>query len=202
MSLLTYFALRSKLLREVKFQSPITRKLKSVGEKSDAIPAILMPQLQNPQDDAISHLVISGRDYSALNILRGVDGWPVQYPIRLLNTRPVPVELVGFTVNIYWNDKPVEVVSWNKPDNYASNGVSMGQVVILVGDQLLPFNVHVLLAKIKSPLPETSPSWGATGELRFRSDKENIEKKQFDFKHDRYSLSSQDWDDLRKYVAP
>jgi len=187
------------------FQVPLRKKVKQaqVAELSQiAIPTILTPQLQYPKDDAIGHLVISGRDSSALNILRGVDGWPVQYPIRLLNTRPVPVELVGFTVNIYWNDKPVEAVSWNKPDSYASNGVSMPQTVIIQGDQPSTFNVLILLAKIKAPLPETSPCWGATGELRFRGDKENIERKHFDFKNDRFSLSSQDWEDLRKYVYP
>jgi hypothetical protein len=174
-----------------------------VAEHSQtAIPVVLTSQLQNPKDDAICHLVISGRDYFTLNILRGTAGWPVEYPIRLLNTRPIPVELIGFTVNIYWNDKPVETVIWNKPDNYTSNGVSMPQPVIIQGDQPLLFNVLVLLAKIKAPLPEASPSWGTTGELRFRGDKENIERKLFDFKNDRYSLSSQDWEDLRKYVYP
>lgn len=175
---------------------------KTSQTEANAIPAILTPQVYQPKQDAVQYLIISGREYAGLNILRGREGWPVQYPLKLYNTRPTPIECVGFTVNVLWNDKPIQSVDWEAPKNYASNGVPMPDSFVLQGDQLTPFSVPVLLAQIsKASLPDTSPIWGAAGELRFRGDR-RIEKRVFDFRNDRYRLSDADWNDLRKNAFP
>ena len=184
----------------IKFQSPITQR-KTEGKKIAQSP--LASQLQNPKDDAVHYLLISGRDFSSLAILRGVAGWPVQYPIKLCNIRPVPIELVGFTIRILLNGIPIQAVIWNKPDTFASNGVSIGHPIYIQVDSPIPFNlpVPVVLAQIQSTLPEASPSWSAIGELRFQGDK-GITKRPFDFTNDNYTLSQADWDDLRRNAFP
>lgn len=182
-----------------KKEKPIGKK---TGEsKQDPIPAILTPQFLNPKNDAVQYLLISGRNFSGLSILRGVEGWPVQYPLGLYNTRPVPIELVGFTVKISLNGTPIPPVSWNKPDTFASNGATMGHPIYIIGDSQKLFNVPVFLSQIQSTLPDASPSWSAVGEFRFQGDKE-IVKKRFEFTNDNYLLSQADWDDLRKHAFP
>jgi len=169
---------------------------------SQQIPSILEPQLQNPQDDAIYHLVISGRDFSSrLSILTGVEGWPVHYPLGLRNTRPIVIELVGYTVRILWNRITVQVVSWKNPDNLTSTGMSVGHPKYLKSDEPNTLNIPVALALMKVALPGPSPPWGIDGELYFQGDKEVI-RKPFDFKDDNYTLQDAEWDALKKNALP
>ncbi len=49
--------------------------------------------------DALDHVVIERRPSIDLAIHRGRAGWPVVYPLRFRNTRPHPVDIIGY--NIY-----------------------------------------------------------------------------------------------------
>jgi hypothetical protein len=108
------------------------------------------------RNKAINRLIILGRDFSTLTILRGIAGWPVQYPLRLYNTRPILIELVGYTVTIFLADIPMQVVTWDKPSNVASNSTPVTWPIYLQPDIWTPFNVPVVLALMQQTLPQTS----------------------------------------------
>lgn len=176
----------------------------SSNSKSDlgaSIPASLTPQFHNPLDDAIARLAILSRDFSGLAISRGIAGWPVQYSIRLYNTRPVSIEVVAYRVTILLGGIPVQVVSWDKlSSDRTSNGISQSPIR-LAPDSLTTFRIPVVLALMQSSLPQTSPFWGATGELRLRGDKEVVPRT-FNFINDNYMFSQTDWDALRQNAFP
>jgi len=152
-------------------------------------------------NDAIAHLLILGREFSSLNILRGAPGWPIVYPIKLHNVRPYPIEIVGFTATILLNDKPVQVIKWDKPENQTSNGSPMNHPFYLESDQWMPFPIRVILAQMQATLPINTPFWGVQGELRLKGHTK-ILNRSFDFSKDNYTLSQADWDDLRKNAMP
>ncbi len=188
--------------RVIEAKPPTPEAIVTSEQISELIPGILTPQFYTPKDDAIFHLKIMGRDNSsALSVLRGVEGCPIQYPIRLFNTRPIVVEVISYTIKIFLNEIPVQVVVWNNPNNETSNGMSMGHPLYLRADDITTLNVPIVLAQMQGILPQSNPEWSATGELRFQSDKD-VAFKRFDFKNDRYVLLESDWDYLRKNALP
>jgi hypothetical protein len=150
---------------------------------------------------AINRLLILGRDFSALTISRGMQGWPVQYPLRLYNTRPIPIEIIGYSVTIFLADIPMQVIEWNKPAKFASNSATVNWPISLFADARTSFAVPVVLSLMQNTLPNTSPTWGISGELRLQGEKEVI-RREFEFKNDYYRLSDADWTDLRQHSFP
>jgi hypothetical protein len=172
---------------------------KPTEKNKDESVGYLLPS--NPAE-AIDHLLISGHEISDLLIFRGISGCPIEYPIKLLNTRPVRLEIVGFTVNILMNDKPVQVIKWDKPDNQTSNGTHIDHPFYIEGDRLTQLHcIRVILTQISTILPIVSPSWGIQGEIRFQG-KTRIVSRGFDFNHDYYKLSQNDWDEVKKAALP
>lgn len=168
---------------------------------SSEIPAYLVPQLRHPKNDAIELLKCWGRDYSSLTIMRGQRGWPVHYPLRIYNIRPVSVEVISYTVTVSFNDVPIQHVKWTKPDTATSNGATPGNTS-LAPDDWTVLHIPVVLSQVSVlSLPVASPSWSAMGELHFQGEKEDMVRR-FDFSNDRYALSSGDWDDLRQNAFP
>lgn len=149
------------------------------------------------RNDAIGHLLI-GTEKSALTIYRGKLGWPVQYPIKLRNTRPVSIEVVRYEVTIFMNDVPMQVVQWDNSKQKASNGADVSHPIYLQGDDVTSLPIWVLLAQMRQDLPQDSPKWGSEGELSLQGDDELCRRRSFDLKKDYYALSQADWEDLRK----
>jgi len=100
------------------------------------------------------------------------------------------------------NDRPVQIIKWDKSENQTSNGTPVNHPVYIEGDRLtkLPY-IRVFLAQLSTILPADSPSWGIQGEIRFQG-KTRVISKGFDFSHDYYKLSQNDWDDIKKVALP
>ncbi|MCH8061439.1 MAG: hypothetical protein IH861_02935 [Chloroflexi bacterium] len=181
-----------------------TVKRISRSSKSDTkatIPTIIEGMENRPSGmDALQHIVIEEQDHRELVIHKGRPERPIMYPIKLRNTRPLIVDIVGFNVNVLWNGESKQVVQWRAPDRVASNGLAVHEpfdstnpldALRIQPDSTYQLDVPVNIRQI-SNWPIKSPSWSARGTVYFKAEGQTGEK-QFNFKTDDYRFDSSDW---------
>lgn len=151
--------------------------------------------------DVLQHIVIDPRSHLELSIYKGRTGWPVTYPVRILNTAPEGLDIVGYDVTIFWDGRPVQKVIWQAPSRDASNGITISPPYdsqeplpsIAIQDEFrleVPVNVGQIANR-----PAESPVWTAKGNITFRYGSETTTKS-FDFNADSYKLSHEHWVEL------
>jgi hypothetical protein len=194
------------------------RKIKTTippEQMGEIIPVFLQSQFHTPLGDAIYNLNIMPISFpiavrgkadlpaSTITFTDKIEGYPLIYSLRLYNTRPTVIELVGYTINILLNGIPVQTVTWDKPNNQTSIGINVSHPIYILGDTITSVYIHALLAQMQGRIPDISPYWTAKGELSFQSDK-GKEFRVFDFTNDayRYILSDSDWKYLRARATP
>jgi hypothetical protein len=55
--------------------------------------------------DALEHFLVEDKQRRSLTILDGLPEKPIVYPLVLRNTRPIPIDIVGYEVMILWDDR-------------------------------------------------------------------------------------------------
>ena len=184
----------------VTFRSPI---LMGRANNSDEIPP------PSPKIDALGHFHIEGLDTVKLAILYGLPGKPITYPVVLRNTRPLPIDIIGYEVVILWDDEPVETVSWQPPAATTSTGIrvvppysatSPQDLIRIDGDTRVELPIPVNLRKI-GHWPTISPQWGARGILILNCGGES-RSMTFNLETDHYKLEQPVWDKLKAEIDP
>lgn len=157
--------------------------------------------------ETLEHAVIEQRSHADLTILRGYAGWPVNYPIRIRNCRPHPVDIIGYDITIFWDGRPVQKVNWQAPSREASNGITICppfdsqeplNAITIPPDHDFQLNVPVNVGQIANQ-PAESPVWTAKGNITFHCANET-KIKAFDFNTDNYKLSHEDWVELGQSI--
>lgn len=164
---------------------------------------IQSPDLEIEPKDALQHIILEGRYHTSLTIHKGRPGWPVMYPIRIRNTRPIKIDIVGYDVNILWNDTSVQKVGWEAPSRDASNGLEVSPpfssqeplpTIPIQPDDLYQLDVPVNVGQIANR-PAESTIWTAKGSITFRCGSDT-KIQTFNFNTDYYQFSHEDWAEL------
>ena len=159
--------------------------------------------------EALAHVVVDRQPHFSLTIHRGRAGWPVMYPLRLHDRRPRPVHIVGYNVNVLWDDTPVQRIEWRAPSAEASNGLLVHppfdssrplEALVVQADDWYRLDVPVNVAQIPN-WPLISPRWTARGTMMLSCGEETRDI-QFNLDTDDYRLSERDWAELRNQCLP
>ncbi len=157
--------------------------------------------------DVLQHIVFEPRSYVELSIYNGRPGSPVIYPVRILNTRPVSVDIFSYDITIFWDGRPVQKVIWQAPSRDASNGITICPpfdsqeplpAITIQPDHDLWLDVPVNVGQIANR-PAESPLWTAKGNIIFHCANET-KTKAFDFSTDNYKLSHEHWVELGQKI--
>lgn len=152
----------------------------------------------DPRQDAFDHLNIEQNRPSHLQVNKGVGGWPVLYPIKIYNFRPVDLFLSGYAVTILFDDVPVQYITWSRGSSQTSNGLTVEPEFRLQSDMGSTHSIPVNLVTMPN-LPTASPRWGAKGDLHFT---DGLPSKVFDIHTDYYQLPANDWEELKQATRP
>ena len=159
---------------------------------------------QEEQKGALDHVLLRGRSRDSLQIQKAYNPWRIIYPIFIRNTRPVPINMVGCTTTILWDDSPIQSVSWKIPESEWSNGFPFRPSNVPVDELVIPpdtpYTLHVPFNILQAPNPPTnSPKWSLRGTVYFQCDGEqrNI---QFNFGTDYYEISQGEWQEWLSQV--
>jgi len=156
--------------------------------------------LEIEHKDALQHVIIEGRDHTGLTVHEGRAGHPVMYPIKLRNSRPQVVDIVGWNVTILLDGEPIDNITWRLPSRDASNGLAIYppfdspsplDALRIQPDRQYRLEIPVNMSKV-STFPPQSPAWTARGTVYFKCANENGEQ-QFNFDTDNYRLSDNQW---------
>ena len=146
------------------------------------------------------HLEIEANKQNSLTISFTEKGCPVLYPIPINNGRPAVAEIVSYSVVVFWDDKPVQKISWHSPEISASNAMSTPTAIKLAGDSTTLLFIPVNAGQV-TLFPQESPKWGLQGEIVFGYSQEE-DRKRIDLTKDNYKLTTEDWANLRARVRP
>ncbi len=153
----------------------------------------------NLQDDAVDRIIVEGRSHMGLTILASLPEQPIMYPIRVRNTRPTIVEIIGYAVTVFWDGKTEQQVNWAAPTRATSNGIGAqrgdnNHRLVAIGvppDSFLSLDVPVNPRNVKR-FPAKSPIWGAKGTITVRSGGRTRDVG-FDLTTDGYQLQQDVW---------
>lgn len=160
--------------------------------------------------DALDHFQVESGSRNGLNVNEDLAGNPVMYPLTLRNTRPLPVDIVGYEVTILWNDKPVNTVRWQPPSPTTSSGfrvvpsytaTSTQELIRIDGDTCIEFGIPVNLRQIGS-LPTQPPRWGINGYLSLvcAGEPKTLRTMTFNLDTDNQQIDDQLWGRLRSDI--
>jgi len=159
--------------------------------------------------DALEHFLIEDKQRRSLSVLNGLPEKPIVYPLVLRNTRPIPIDIVGYEITILWDNRAFDTISWQHPSAFATSGIrvkppfkdtSSVQAIQIDGDIQRDLAIYVNLQKIKH-WPIISPMWAAKGHLKLECCGESMTKT-FDLSTDCYQLTQKEWDKLRAEIDP
>lgn len=144
-----------------------------------------------------------------LSVQQGRPGWPVLYPIRIYNGRPIPVDIIGYNLTALWNDEVVQREEWVAPDAETRSGELVHPPIdrsasveglTVQADDWYRLDIPVKVSQIAN-WPLISPTWDARGTIIVRCG-EQTRNIQFNFDTDHYTLSERDWAGLRNHILP
>ena len=171
-------------------------KVEDSGNQHSDVQALDEPKQDH--QDALAHIFIEGRRRGSLGLQKAYTPWRVSYPIYLRNTRPIPVDIVGYNATILWDDTEVERITWRAPDNETSNGIlvrwdaSTVEALTIQPDK--PYTLDIRTnGKNMAPLPTRSPKWGVRGTVYFQCGDFLEDQHQFDLQTDYYEIPQDEW---------
>ena len=160
--------------------------------------------------DALDHFMIEGVSRTSLTVLEGLAGKPIMYPLVLQNTRPLPIDIVGYDMTILWDDKPAVTVNWHPPSATTSSGfrvvppytaTNQEDLIRIGGDSRIELGIPVNLRQIGT-LPTLSPRWGIKGYLSLicAGIPSTPKTKTFDLATDHYQIDQISWGQLKSDI--
>ena len=151
-----------------------------------------------PDDgDALDHVLIDSRNRHDLQVQKAYTPWIIGYPLRLRNTRPIDVNLVGYNLTLVWDDSRIDRITWRAPESENSHGIPIQADGEPVGFLRLPadsdYSLYVAINRERvTGSTGRSPSWGARGTIMVESGGESRDI-QFDNSTDGYQLGNSEW---------
>ena len=142
-------------------------------------------------------VLIEGRRHDGLEIHKVPTPWQIWYPMHFFNGGNVPVDIVGYNLNLLLDDSPMTRITWHSPDGEASNGIRLVPDMVswesytIQPGQTYKLTVPVNRRDIKD-LPRNNPKWGARGRVYLRYNGEELPQP-YDFSTDSYELDRWDW---------
>jgi len=163
--------------------------------------------------DVLSHVLIDGHRQLYLDVNRHESGWPIGYPILVRNTRPVPIEITGFNVEIFGDGTRWHGFHWAVGDGVSasdggkviiedrisnSNPADKGIVEIPADDSRV-IRIPIYVAQIPGPKPTQVPSIMIKGKISLRCQQKDLDMSIPDYLS-RPQLSQVEWDDIITHV--
>lgn len=153
--------------------------------------------LSDAPHDALQRVLLEGRRRDALQIHKAFTPWVVRYPLYLSNGADVPVDIVGYNLNLLWDQSPVAHVEWRAPNGEASNGIQLvpnkNEVPAYTIQPRQPYMLTIPVNRRQiADLPHSNPKWGARGNvyLRYKGGERVVP---YDFGRDDYVMDQSDW---------
>ena len=181
------------------------RKLQSTANATSL--SIYSPQ------DALDHVLIDGHRELQLDIDQHDNGWPIMFPILVRNTRLFPIEIIGFSIEVFGDGLKWHGIAWSISNgSVATNGGTVrledrmgGSPPIKVdntipGDDFKVIRIPIYVAQVQPKQPQ-SPSLKVSGTLLLRCKQENRDIDIPDY-HFRPKLSQDRWEGIVTHVQP
>lgn len=166
----------------------IRKGRKGESDNDSEEPTIGLQRPPGPESaDVLNHSVADVRNQSDLNIQGNQAGETLMNPIPRENTQPSAVEVLDYSIEILWNDVPIQQVRWTEGERTASINISLSASHSLEEDPTREFLTPGNPSQIAHS-PDSSSPWAIRGGISFEHANQT-RRVEFEIDADHYQLS-------------
>ena len=185
-------------VRVIEVRSPVVRRTDGLSTSSNRAHPTNHREVKDGMSSPLSRVFMEGRRRDALVIHRAFNPWRIWYPLHLYNGAEVAVDVVGYNLNLLFDDAQIARVTWRAPDNEADNGIPLlpnhtGPIPAYTIQPGQPYTLSIPISRRQiADLPKANPKWGARGNVYLRCNGTELAHP-YSFATDNYELERSVW---------